>query len=259
MTRSIDQYYRYLGKSKPLTRSQEQVASSNELFSQNLKLVVSIAKKFLGRGLELEDLIQEGNLGLMTASKKFSPSKECKFSTYATFWIRQAILAAISEKGRTIRIPSYATEFYNKIRNTKSHLELSLGREPSYEEIAKVLEEKVSKVSFTAEIITSSSHMISMDSLFEEGDGHEVIEDTSGVSALDVLLSKDRTTNLSEVLNSLTEKEKEVITLRFGFGENDEHSLKAIGDKLGLSLERIRQIESIVLKKMKVLLDKNRA
>jgi len=236
--------------SRKIKRGDEQ--ARKKMIQANLRLVINIAKRYMRLGTPFLDLIEEGNLGLMKAVDRFNPNKGFRFSTYAAWWIKQAITRSISEQGKMIRVPVYMNDIIAKWRKTKERLSQRLKRLPTDEEIAKRLKipkEKISQINFWMATTTSSLEApIGEDS---EGKVSDLIEDEASIqpdSEIEHLLDKERVENLLEIMN---DREREILDMRFGLADKKPHTLAEVAKKLGVSRERIRQIEEMALKKIR--------
>ena len=251
---SVRLYLREIGKIPLLSQEEEtelaqkvvkgDQKAKDKMVEANMRLVVSIAKRYSGRGLDLLDLIQEGNTGLLRAVEKFNPEKGFKFSTYATWWIRQAITRAIADQARTIRIPVHMVETINKVLRTTRKLTVELNREPTNEEIAKELDMEPEKVDYVMRIkqdIASLDASVGRDGDDEDSVLGDFVEDEERASPEDSAVTQILKEQLAEILSTLSEREQKIIRMRFGIGGERPHTLEEVGAEFSVTRERIRQ------------------
>ena len=257
----VGMYLKEIGKISLLSLDEETELSKkiaegdemakNRLAESNLRLVVSIAKRYVGRGMLFLDLIQEGNIGLMKAVEKFDATKGYKFSTYATWWIRQAITRAIADQARTIRVPVHMVETINKLSRFQRQLTLELNREPTDEELAEKMNMSPEKI---REVIKIAQDPVSLETpIGEEEDSHlgDFVPDESNMSPEDFTVHEMLKEEISDVLLTLTEREEQVLRLRFGLDDGSSKTLEEVGQMFGVTRERIRQIEAKALRKLR--------
>jgi RNA polymerase primary sigma factor len=261
---SVRLYLREIGKI-PLLNAEEELAlakrvvegdkrAKDKMAEANMRLVVSIAKRYSGRGLDFLDLIQEGNTGLLRAVEKFDPDKGFKFSTYATWWIRQAITRAIADQARTIRIPVHMVETINKLLRTQRRMTQELNREPSIEELAKELDMEPEKVEYVIKIkqdITSLDAGVGRDGEDEDSVLGDFIEDEEGATPEESATSQLLKEQVQAVLSTLSEREQKIVKMRFGLENGKSHTLEEVGQEFAVTRERIRQIEAKALAKLR--------
>ena len=261
---SVRLYLREIGKI-PLLNAEEELAlaqrvvagekrAKDKMAEANMRLVVSIAKRYSGRGLDFLDLIQEGNTGLLRAVEKFDPDKGFKFSTYATWWIRQAITRAIADQARTIRIPVHMVETINKLLRTQRRMTQELNREPPIEELAKELEMEPEKVEYVMKIkqdITSLDAGVGRDGDEEDSVLRDFIEDEESATPEESAASQLLKEQVQEILSTLSDREQKIIKMRFGLENGKSHTLEEVGQEFAVTRERIRQIEAKALAKLR--------
>lgn len=264
---SVKMYLREIGKIPLLSQEEEQTLAQkaakggpgskkakDKMVEANMRLVVSIAKRYSGRGLDFLDLIQEGNTGLLRAVEKFDPDKGFKFSTYATWWIRQAITRAIADQARTIRIPVHMVETINKVLRASRKLTSELNREPTVEEIAKEMDMDVDKIDYVMRIkqdIASLDQSVGKDGDDEDSVLGDFVEDEERISPEDSAANQMLKEQLADIISTLSDREQKIIKLRFGIGGGRPHTLEEVGAEFSVTRERIRQIEAKALSKLR--------
>lgn len=257
---SVELYLKQIGQNRLLTREEEvelakrikqgDQSAKQELADSNLRLVVSIAKRYIGRGLSFMDLIQEGNIGLMHGVEKFDYTKGFKFSTYATWWIRQAILRAIDDQARTIRVPVHMVENINKLNRIRRQLTESLERKPTLDELANEMDMSKDKVK---DIISSSENTISLNTTVTEDNDTELgdfVADKNNVDPSKETIDKDLKDQIDNALDGLTDREENVLRLRFGLNGQTPMTLEAISKVMGITRERVRQIQKKAIQRL---------
>ena len=261
---SVRLYLREIGKIPLLTQEEEmklakrvvrgEKKAKDKMAEANMRLVVSIAKRYSGRGLDFQDLIQEGNTGLLRAVEKFDPEKGFKFSTYATWWIRQAITRAIADQARTIRIPVHMVETINKLLRTQRRLTQELNREPTIEEISKEMDLEPAKIKYVMKIkqdITSLDASIGKDGDDDDSVLGNFVEDEDSISPEQAATFQLLKEQIKEILDSLSDRERKILKMRFGLDGGRSHTLEEVGQEFAVTRERIRQIEAKALAKLR--------
>jgi RNA polymerase primary sigma factor len=260
---SLNTYLKEINRVPLLTAEEEKdlaghvrigdMAAREQMIRANLRLVVSIAKNYMNRGLSFMDLIEEGNIGLLKAVERFNPAEECRFSTYATWWIKQSIRRALVNTSKTVRIPSYMVEMVTKWKNASMELTYQLGRQPTPTEVAEILNIPLDQERLIKRVMRAnqtSSQAVSLDNLLQ---GTDSLEDRRSASPDEEVLRESELERIQEFLDALDERQQLIIRRRFGLENTEKKTLKEIGEELGLTRERVRQIEKEAIRKMQLL------
>ncbi|MHC4470476.1 MAG: sigma-70 family RNA polymerase sigma factor [Planctomycetota bacterium] len=266
---TLETYLREINSVRLLTAEQEKdlaravqvgdMAAREQMIRANLRLVVSIAKNYMNRGLSFMDLIEEGNLGLLKAVERFNPDEDCRFSTYATWWIKQAIRRALVNTSKTVRIPSYMVEMITKWKNASMELTYKLGRQPTIQEVAQELDipqQNLHLIKRAMRANESAGQAVSLDSLLQ---GKDTLEDPRSRRPDEQVLDNSEVDRLQDLLESLDERQSNILRLRFGLGDHEPMTLKEIGEIVGLTRERVRQIENEALRRLFKILKREEA